>query len=123
MVSAMDMSSVTGLGTTVGTTQPPTQASASSSQTSSTSTASASSSSSVYYSSPILTMDPMTGALIQEWRDPNTGEELYQSPNRIALLYGNTHDRTASSSSLTQSSSSAAGQSGSQRSGSVSLIA
>ncbi|MBF0560619.1 MAG: hypothetical protein HQL37_01130 [Alphaproteobacteria bacterium] len=35
-------------------------------------------------------MDAATGAPIEEWRDTTTGAELYQSPARIALLYGKT---------------------------------
>jgi hypothetical protein len=46
------------------------------------------------YTSPILVNDTVTGALVQQWRDPGTGEDLYQIPSRSAQLYGLAQERT-----------------------------
>ncbi len=97
----MDIAGVTALGTSFITSylaSPSTSkaANASSSQSSSSQSSaqagSASSTSAAIYASPIFTIDPLTGAFIEEWRDPQTGAELYQSPSRVALLYGKSQD-------------------------------
>lgn len=99
---------VTGLSP-VSSTDPlsASRASASTSNASSQSSSDSSSSttsSQVYYSSPVVTVDAVTGALIEEWRDSQTGNELYQSPTRTALLYGQAQSLAASKSSNTGAS-------------------
>ena len=91
---------ISGIGSTTPSFGPTSQAAASSPSSSQASSSSQTSSSSgdVYYSSPVFTLDAQTGSLIQEWRDSKTGEELYQSPTRAALLYGKTADATGASS-------------------------
>jgi hypothetical protein len=39
------------------------------------------------YSSPIMSFDQVTGDIIWVYRDPQTGDTLYQSPARATLLY------------------------------------
>jgi hypothetical protein len=39
------------------------------------------------YSSPVIALDAVTGAMIWQYRDSSSGEQLYQSPSRTALLY------------------------------------
>jgi len=109
----MTISSVTGVWTSLGTASataaPATAQSASSGSA-------ATSASAVYYPSPVTTTDPVTGALIQEWRDPTTGDELYQSPTRAAQLYGKSQD------SAGPASSAAPAQTGASRGGGVGLL-
>lgn len=91
----MDVSSISGLPpTSIATTAPSTaNAAASTAQAAATASAGA-----VYYSSPIFTVDTLTGALVQVWRDSKTGETLSQSPSRTALLYDKTQGYGAASS-------------------------
>jgi len=89
------MDPISGIGSATSTTSvQSTQTSSASGSSSSSSQASSSSSttSNTFYSSPIFTLDALTGAYITEWRDTKTGEELYQSPTRAALLYGGAQD-------------------------------
>ena len=39
------------------------------------------------YSSPVVGMDAVTGAVVYLYRDATSGETLYQDPSRAALLY------------------------------------
>lgn len=39
------------------------------------------------YSSPVMSFDTVTGDIIWQYRDPETGDNLYQSPSRATLLY------------------------------------
>jgi hypothetical protein len=39
------------------------------------------------YTSPIITVDAVTGVTILEYRDPQTGDELYQIPSRVTQQY------------------------------------
>ncbi len=91
----MDISGVTGTGASFGTAS--TTATTTTPFQSPSSGGSSPTSNALYYPSPITTVDPVTGALIQEWRDPNSGDELYQSPTRAALLYGKAQDPTGTS--------------------------
>ena len=111
----MTISGIGGVTPSFGPTSQATSSSPSTPQASSTSQTS-SSSGDVYYSSPVFTLDAQTGSLIQEWRDSKTGDELYQSPTRVALLYGKTADAAGTSSAKTSS------QTGSKSSGGVSLL-
>ncbi|MDO8606241.1 MAG: hypothetical protein Q7R40_06880 [Phaeospirillum sp.] len=43
--------------------------------------------STVFYSSPVISFDTTTGALVWKFRDSTTGNVLYQSPSRTTLLY------------------------------------
>ncbi|WP_156612494.1 hypothetical protein [Paramagnetospirillum marisnigri] len=61
--------------------------------TTASSTGSATSDDTLFYSSPIFTVDTLTGALVQVWRDSKTGETLSQSPSKAALLYGDAQGR------------------------------
>ncbi len=76
-----------------------TASSATDSGTSSTAT------SSTFYSSPVLSFDTVTGALIWEYRDTTTGEFQYQSPSRATLLYEQSQQLTQSQGSSAKSSS------------------
>jgi len=38
------------------------------------------------YTSPIYETDPATGAIVREYRDPHSGEPLYQVPSGAQLL-------------------------------------
>lgn len=111
----MTISSVTGVWTSLGTASA--TAAPATAQSASAGSA-ATSASAVYYPSPVTTTDPVTGALIQEWRDPTTGDELYQSPTRAAQLYGKSQDSTGPASSAAP----APAQTGTSRGGGVGLL-
>ena len=113
----MNISGVTGVEASYGPASPAVTSASSTSQPDSSAAASPASSN-VYYPSPITTLDPVTGALIQEWRDPGTGDELYQSPTRTALLYGKAQD----SASPPSSEASSGGQAGTPNAGGVSRL-
>lgn len=106
----MTISAITGVtypltSSVGGTTDTTSAAQASSSTATATSSDATSSASAILYSSPIVTIDAITGALIQEWRDPQTGAELYQSPSQTALLYEQAQSRGSGSGTRGASSS------------------
>ena len=112
----MSISGIGGVTPSFGPTSQTPSASPSTPSASSSSQAS-SASSEVYYSSPVFTLDAQTGSLIQEWRDTKTGDELYQSPTRAALLYGKTADSPGGASTP------ATGQTSSKSGGGASFLA
>jgi hypothetical protein len=87
----MDITGLTQVASSQSTT---TKASASSGGTvAAPSTTGGGSDDTLFYSSPIFTVDTLTGALVQVWRDSSTGEQISQSPTKVALLYGDTQGR------------------------------
>jgi hypothetical protein len=129
----MNISGITGIGTSFGSTASAVGSSTSASwsklSNTTSNTSAASSLTAPYYPSPTYTVDPTNGALVQEWRNTTTGSELYQSPTRASLLYGKADNLGSNSSSATQSyarnsfSSAGFGQYGAPKGSSVSLYA
>ena len=78
---------------------------------SSTASGTSSSSQSVFYASPIMSFDTVTGALIWEYRDTTTGAFEDQSPSRATLLYEQSQQLTGSQGASSKASQSSTGQS------------
>lgn len=83
----MDTVALSGLAATSSSSQTLQSSSATSRTVSSGGTSATTSTPTIFYSSPIVDFDAATGALIWKYRDPTTGDFLYQSPSRTALLY------------------------------------
>ncbi|MBI3445177.1 MAG: hypothetical protein HY055_07415 [Magnetospirillum sp.] len=107
----MDSASLASVTSTNALNAKAPSTSAASPDTSATTTAQPNNSSQIYYSSPVVTRDALTGAVITMWRDVKTGAELYQSPSQASLLYGIVQGRGAETSSQ-KSESSASTRSG-----------
>lgn len=60
-------------------------------------TTSSASTNTPYYSSPVVTYDSATHAVILQWRDSHTGTPLFQSPSQAALLYAEAQKQGGSS--------------------------
>lgn len=85
----MDTVALSGLAATSSSSQTLQSSSAANRTASSggTSTTTSTPTPTIFYSSPVVDFDAATGALIWKYRDPTTGDFLYQSPSRTALLY------------------------------------
>jgi hypothetical protein len=101
-ISGLNSYSLSAIASAVSRTKAVTPSSATGSATSAPDTApaaAAAASDATFYSSPILAVDSITGALVQEYRDTKTGAELYQSPSQVSLLYGQAQTRGSGSAS------------------------